>query len=117
MEPVRFNKVVAQGEARFERLADDFKIPANATLVDPINGMVQVSSSETGHHHSMDATKTKLYKLPNSITECLLVVEKPDVLKHLRDFDTHRPVAFEPGTYKVTIGREYTPEGWRKSMD
>ena len=71
----------------------------------------------TGHHHVMEAERTTMYRLPDSILDCLLVVEKPDELKHLRDFDTHEPLGFAPGTYKAITSREYVPEGWRKSLD
>jgi hypothetical protein len=51
------------------------------------------------------------------LLECLLVVDKPDELKHLREFDTHESLAFKPGIYKVITGREYVPKGWRRSAD
>jgi hypothetical protein len=112
-----FSKVAAQGELRFLRLPDNFKIPANATKVAAEHGHVIVGHSETGHHHVMNPACTTLLRLPDDILDCLLVVDKPDQLKHLRDFDTHESVAFEPGIYKVTTAREHTPEGWRRTAD
>ena len=112
-----FSKVAAQGELRFVRLDDDHKVPKEATRVDPVDGHVIVGHSETGHHHVMEASRTTMYRLPDTITDCLLVVNQPDVLKHLRDFDTHEPLSFAPGIYKVTTAREYTPTGWRRSQD
>lgn len=112
-----FDKVAAQGELRFLRLPKNFKIPAGATKVEPANGHVIVGHSETGHHHVMDAECTTMLRLPDSILECLLVVERPDELKHLREFDTHESLGFEPGIYKVTTAREHTPEGWRRAAD
>jgi hypothetical protein len=99
------------------RLSDEYKIPAGAQKVEPVDGKVIVGHSETGHHHVMDAGSTTMYRLPDSILDCLLVVNRPDQLKHLREFDTHEPIAFQPGVYKVTTAREYTPEGWRRSQD
>ena len=112
-----FKKIAAQGELRFVRLPDNFKIPKGATKIEPINGKIIVGHSETGHHHVMDSERTTMYRLPDSILDCLLVVEKPDELKHLRDFDTHEPLGFSPGTYKAVTAREYVPEGWRRSAD
>lgn len=112
-----FTKVAAQGELRFIRLPDDYQIPSGAVKVDPDHGLVIVGHSETGHHHVMEASRTTMYRLPDSILDCLLVVDKPDTLKHLREFDTHEPLSFAPGKYRVTTAREYTPEGWRRSMD
>lgn len=112
-----FKKVAAQGELRFVRLPNSFKVPANAEKVAPVDGKVIVGHSETGHHHVMEAECTTMYRLPDSILDCLLVVEKSDTLKHLREFDTHEPLSFSPGTYKAITSREYMPEGWRRSAD
>ena len=112
---MKFKTIAAQGELRFVRLPDNFKIPKNAIKIEPINGKIIVGHSETGHHHVMEAERTTMYRLPDSILDCLLVVEKLDTLKHLRDFDTHKPLDFAPGTYKAITSREYVPEGWRRS--
>ena len=112
-----FTKTCAQGELGFIRLADYFVIPTNAKQVLPCNGKIVIGHSETGHHHVMLAERTKLYILPDSILECLLVVDQPDELEHLREFDTHEPIRFEPGQYKVKYLREYTPEGFRRVED
>jgi len=112
-----FQEIAAQGELTFVRLPDSFKFPKNAIKVDDDLGRVIVGHSETGHHHVMDATRTTMYRLPDNILECLLVVDRPDELKHLREFDTHESVSFSPGIYKAVTAREYTPEGWRRSAD
>lgn len=112
-----FKTIAAQGELRFIRLPDGYKIPTGAIKVEPTDGKIIVGHSETGHHHVMEAERTTMYRLPDSILDCLLVVEKPDTLKHLRDFDTHEPLGFVPGTYKVVTAREHTPKGWRRSAD
>ena len=112
-----FKMTAAQGEIGFIRLPDNTKIPKGAELVRPVEGRVVVGHSESGHHHVMLAERTKLYKLPDSILECLMIVEKPDVLEHLRSFDTHEPLQFEPGTYRVKYLQEYTPEGLRRQED
>jgi hypothetical protein len=112
-----FKAVASQGELRFVRMADDYAIPATAVKIEPVNGKVIVGHSETGHHHVMEASRTTMYRLPDSVLDCLMVVEKPDELRHLREFDTHEALSFEPGTYRVTTAREYVPEGWRRAQD
>lgn len=112
-----FNKFAAQGDVFFTKLSDDYQIPSNAKRVEPINGKIEVAHSETGHNHVMDCKTTELYSLPDSIMDLLLVVHQPTVLEHLRNFDTHEPIMFESGTYKVRRQREYTPQGWRRVED
>lgn len=109
-----FNKVCAQGDVYIRKID---KLPANVERVEQINGKVIVTHSETGHHHVMDAEAVTMYRLPDSIMDCLLVVDKPAALEHLRSFDTHEPILFEPGVYHVRRQREYTPEGFRRVED
>jgi len=65
----------------------------------------------------MEKEKVKMYQLPDSIMDCLLVVNDPVALEHLRDYDTHEPILFEKGTYHVRRQREYVPEGYRRVED
>ena len=109
-----FNTVCAQGDIYIKRID---ALPANAVKVAPENGVVIVTHSETGHHHVMDADTVAMYRLPDSIMDCLLVVDQPTALRHLRQHDTHEPILFEPGTYHVRRQREYTPQGWRRVED
>jgi hypothetical protein len=111
----KFNNVCAQGDVYIRRT--NMAVPANAVEVKPEGNYVIVTHSETGHHHVMEKEKVKMYQLPDSIMECLLVVSDPVALEHLRDYDTHEPIMFDEGTYKVTRQREYTPEGFRKVQD
>lgn len=109
-----FNRFCAQGDIYIRRIE---KLPANAVEVEPENGRVIVTHSETGHHHVMDAERVKMYTLPDSIMDCLLVVEEPTPLEHLRPHDTHEPILFAPGIYHVRRQREYTPAGLRRVED
>lgn len=109
-----FTKMFAQGDVLFERINE---LPKKAKLIAPIKGRVIVAHSETGHHHVMDADRTELYRLPEEIYECFLVVHKADDLVHLRSYDTHETVHFEPGIYRVQRQREHTPEGLRRVED
>jgi hypothetical protein len=109
-----FNNICAQGDIYICRVD---ALPKNAQRVNPDGDKVIVTHSETGHHHVMDAAAVTMYQLPDSIMDCLLVVERPTALEHLRAHDTHEPILFEPGTYHVRRQREYTPEGFRRVED
>lgn len=109
-----FNKTAAQGDVYFERIAE---LPAGAVAVAPEGEHVIVAHSETGHHHVMDRKAVTMYRLPEEIYECFLVVKEPAVLEHRRSFDTHEPIQFEPGTYRVRRQREYVAEGFRRVED
>lgn len=113
----KFENPCNQGEVRFVRLPDNMPIPKGAVQLAPVNGRIIIAHSETGHHHVMTAEKTEVYRLPDDLLACLMVVNDPDELTHLRDFDTHEPIAFPPGKYKVRRLREYTSEGFRAQSD
>jgi len=110
-----FKTTCAQGDVFFRRT--DMKIPKDAVEVKPEGNHLIITHSETGHHHVMEKEKAKLYTLPNDIMKCLLVVDDPVALEHLRDYDTHEPIQFDKGNYLVHRQREYTPEGFRKVQD
>ena len=112
-----FKRTAAQGDVLFVRLSDDYAIPSKAERVASDGGNIVVAHSETGHNHVFADDGVALYRLPDSIMECLLVVDKPSVLKHLRTFDTHEPILFDKGVYRVRRQREYTPEGFRRVED
>ena len=109
-----FKNIAAQGDVYIRRID---KLPENAVKTMPENGVYIVTHSETGHHHVMDAEAITMYSLPDDIMNCLLVVEQPTALRHLREFDTHEPIMFTEGVYHVRRQREYTPEGFRKAQD
>jgi hypothetical protein len=110
-----FDKVCAQGDIYIMKVCDE--LPEDAVEVKPEGDHVIVTHSETGHHHVMEKEHVKMYTLPKSIMDCLLVVKEPTALEHLRSFDTHEPIMFGKGTYRVRRQREYTPEGFRKVQD
>lgn len=112
----KFNKVCAQGDIMIIKVD---KLPANAVLDNSAveGNYLVVTHSETGHHHVMERDKVKMFKLPNDIMKCLLVVEDPVALEHLREFDTHEAILFDKGVYEVRRQREYTPQGMRRVED
>ena len=109
-----FTNVCAQGDIYIRRID---VLPTGAIPVESEGNRVIVTHSETGHHHVMDSTAVKMFTLPDSIMDCLLVVEQPTALKHLRQHDTHEPIMFGEGIYHVRRQREYTPEGLRRVKD
>lgn len=109
-----FIKAAAQGDVYIVRVD---ALPGGLIRVDPENGNIIVAHSETGHNHVMDADRVEMYRLPDEIYECFLVVKDPTELKHLRAWDTHESLLHEPGIYRVRRQREYTPEGWRRAAD
>lgn len=109
-----FKNVCAQGDIYIRRIED---LPKNVVEVSPENGKYIVTHSETGHHHVMEAKKTRMYTLPDSIMDCFLVVNDPVALEHLRSYDTHEPILFDKGTYHVRRQREYMPQGFRRVED
>ena len=109
-----FKNFCAQGDIYVRRIK---VLPKEAVAVASNNGRVTVTHSETGHHHVMDAKAVTMYRLPDSIMDCLLVVDQPTALEHLREFDQHEPILFDKGIYHVRRQQEYTPEGLRRVED
>jgi hypothetical protein len=115
-----FKNFAAQGDVIFRRVD---RLPDGLTAVDPVNGRVVVTHSETGHDHVMvlDGKKAKVPAVEMFSTENPLVawikVNRPTSLDHLRPHDTHEPIMFGPGVYEVRRQREYTPEGFRRVAD
>lgn len=115
MEVRKFKTVCAQGDIYIRRAA---KLPENAVECKPENGKHIVTHSETGHHHVMEATRVKMYTIPDSIMDIFLQVEEDGAtLEHLRPHDTHAPISFDKGVYHVRRQREYVPEGYRRVED
>ena len=110
-----FEKCAAQGDIWFIKI-DNVDV-SGMIEVEPENGELIVTHSETGHHHVMEPTSAKMYRSANDLYDSILVIEKPTSLDHKRTFDTHESILFEPGNYKVRRQREYTPEGFRRVED
>lgn len=115
MEVRKFKTVCAQGDIYIRRVD---ALPANAVEAKPEGGRHIVTHSETGHHHVMEATRVKMFNIPDSIMDIFLVVgEEGATLEHLRPHDTHAPIAFDSGVYHVRRQREYVPQGYRRVED
>jgi hypothetical protein len=109
-----FKDYCAQGDIYIRRIN---ALPEAVVAVKAEAGRVIVTHSETGHHHVMKAESVTMYRLPDSIMDCLLVVDEPTALEHLREFDQHEPIMFDKGIYHVRRQQEYTPEGLRRVED
>ena len=111
-----FEKQAAQGDVLFTRVKD---IPQDVTKALPdLSGRVIVAHSETGHHHAFPTgAAVELFTTKNPLI-CYLRVSGNEAvaLKHLRPFDTHESIAFNPGCYEVRRQREWTPEGWARMV-
>lgn len=63
----------------------------------------------TGHAHRVDVGE--LFETKDG--QLYLKVEKLARLSH----EEHKTLTLNPGCYKVTIKRQYTPEGWERVAD
>jgi len=113
---------IAQGDVFFT-LVPASRRPADlGKLVSPTaDNKHIVAHSETGHHHVMDGDAVDVYETNNPLISFLEVLTSGDaVVTHLRDYDTHAPVALPgiPGElWQKTLQRESTPEGWIRVQD
>jgi hypothetical protein len=109
-----FKLVAAQGEITIRRIGGVPKRPSwkGYTPLKQEGGRYIVGHSETGHHHVLTAAGAAvgvLDKPPEGMRILRVILDNPNVLEHLRPFDTHEPITLEPGEYEFRIGREYDP--------
>jgi len=105
MDVLKFEKIAAQGELTITKL---YRRPKRVgAVVGPLNGKLIVGHSETGHHHVVDADCAVLTRVDEFTA--YLDVKKPTQIDHLRGFDTHPPIALQPGMYEFRTGREFDP--------
>lgn len=114
-----FNEVAAQGEISIKRIE---KLPDGLVPMKPENGVYVIGHSETGHHHVITMERAKVFEAPNApagMRVLYAILDEPKELTHQRDFDTHEPIQFQPGTYEFRLGREFDPyaEMARKQAD
>jgi hypothetical protein len=106
----KFSKVCSQGELRFVRLPDDYKVPKDwKRSRDVAGGKMIIGHSETGHHHVMDDDKVEVYQNPNDPLSRVLVVKESASLDHLRPHHTHESIGFDVGAFTLRTGREHVP--------
>lgn len=103
----RFSSVAAQGELTVRRVA---KMPDGCTPMKPEFGRYIVGHSETGHHHviaAAGASVSVLERPPEGMRILYAILDNPSSLVHLRNHDTHEPIALEPGVYEIRVAREF----------
>lgn len=121
-----FQKFAAQGEITIIRMGDvpaKRALPPGYTAMQPERGKFIIGHSETGHHHvldRLDGVDIAMLEAPPAGMKILrAILENPASLVHLRDHDTHEPIALLPGEYEFRIAREFDhyAELARQSMD
>lgn len=87
-------------------------IPPRAEPAPLENGRIILAHGEvTGHAHAITATAT-VQKLAHDGVEYLRASDTV-MLTH----EEHETIAVAPGTYRIQIQREYTPEAIRRVVD
>ncbi len=115
MKQASKNTMFGQGDVIFVP-AD--KVPEGCTEATRENGLLICTHSETGHHHAIDSDDARLFNDPKDPLVAYLSVEGSGVeLVHHRSVDTHEPIFFPPGIWKVHRQVEYSPGGWRRVED
>jgi hypothetical protein len=109
-----FSKTAAQGDVFFIRVD---KLPEGLKPAPITDGHFKVAHSETGHDHVIDSRSAQLLIDETNAMIAYLHVKEATPLEHLRPFDTHEAIMFEPGFYQVRRQRENAPEGWRRVED
>lgn len=97
-----------QGDVFIERVRS---VPKGAKLVAREAGRVVLAHGEaTGHTHAIEDLEALLYDHEG---EFYLQADGTVTLRH----EEHAPITIEPGVYKVTRQREYSPEEIRNVAD
>jgi hypothetical protein len=106
--------IVRQGDVIVQRVSD---LPAGATLEKDANKVVLAYGEVTGHHHRFDDVladpQSPRVRLWSAGAERYIQVLEASALTH----EEHAPITLEPGVYKVTIQRQYSPEAIRHVTD
>lgn len=115
MKALKFNKQAAQGDmliTRIESLPDGLE---ESKIERP--GYHILTHSETGHHHVVKERSAQMLIDKTNSFIAYLAVKEPCEVEHLRQHDTHAPIALDKGYYEIRRQREYVPDGFRKAQD
>lgn len=112
-------KPVAQGDMLIQRID---ALPKDAIEHKAEHGEFIVTHSESGHHHVVRQQEGVRFYEANDNTKLIayLVVKNPKevcFVEHKRDYDTHAPMKFKDGIYRIRRQIESGPEGWRRAVD
>jgi len=107
---------VAQGDVTLKPVDS---IPEGLNRQTPQNNQLIIAHSETGHNHAIDySDEVDVYDQDEFVSYVHNRSDNVIVLKHHRSFDTHGPIGIPPGQKaKIIREREYTPEGYRRTID
>ncbi len=101
-------KLFRQGDILLERID---ALPESA-IQESITGPVILAHGEsTGHNHAIHSGNVRLFK-----TDLATFIEVEGSLVQLTH-EEHSPIALEPGVYRMTRQREYTPDEIRIVQD
>jgi hypothetical protein len=104
---LNFDKTAAQGEIYIRRID---AIPSDAEPFKSENGKFVIGHSESGHNHTMlmeHAVVSRAKNAPAGMTVLYALLDGPNALIHERGYDTHEPIALQPGMYEFRSGREF----------
>ncbi len=108
-------KAIVEGLAKLKNLQE---MPLD-------KGRLILGHSETGHHHVLEPVnkKTSISKAALALIDSAnntfveLKLNQECEIIHLRDHDTHAPVALPPGDYIRGIREEQSVKGWVRVAD
>jgi hypothetical protein len=99
-----------QGDVLVTRINDGLPEDAKKVGPDKRGRLVLAEGEATGHAHVVQAVAATLYAAQIGM---LLQVKEQTQLLH----EEHGPIDLDPGMYKITRQREYTPERERYVAD
>ena len=110
-----FKNMAAQGDMLIRRVES---LPDCVVEIKAESGSYVLAHSETGHDHIVnEKTGVKFYQHANDNFIAYLVVDNDACVEHMRGFDTHETIGFNPGIYEIRRQREYIQEGFRRVQD
>jgi hypothetical protein len=101
--------MIRQGDVLLVKVDE---VPAEATKVkrDQRGRLIVAEGEATGHAHAIQAKSANLFEMG---TFMYLEATRKVVLAH----EEHENIQLDPGTYKISRQREYTPERIRQVAD
>lgn len=110
-----FERQCAQGDVLFTRL--DARPTELGKAVEPENGNIIITHSETGHHHVMSPHAVAAFQHAVNPFILFVKVERVTELTHLREHHTHEAIEFKPGWYRVNRQREFRNQAIQRAID
>lgn len=97
-----------QGDVFLSRVS---RAPVGQPVAAEAGRLVLARGEATGHHHSVPAAAATLVLDEGGVM--FLTVEELTAMEH----QEHAPITLEPGIYRVTRQREYSPAAIRNVAD